>query len=304
MKIFINKPNESWIVDRFVEEFKLYNKELIVENIKDSDLIWIISPWTWKKVPKKYLKNKSVICTIHHIDEQKFSSKEGIEFHKLDKYVDYYHAISFKTYEQISKLTKKKIYTIPFWINQNLWFHNPNRNVLRKKYNISEDNFCIGSFQRDTEGKGKNIPKLSKGPDRFLEIVKFYSRSKNLAVVLTGYRREFLIEELKKLDIKYYYFEQVSNFEVNELYNCLDLYIVASRVEGGPQAILECAITKTPIISTDVGIAREILPSVSLFNMDNFKDAIPDPKTAFKNIETLKIPSGFKSYIRMFKEVS
>ena len=58
--------------------------------------------------------------------------------------------------------------------------------------------------------------------------------------------------------------------ELNELYNCLDLYIVASRVEGGPQSILEATLTKTPIISTDVGLAKEILHPDSIFNMDNF----------------------------------
>ena len=42
---------------------------------------------------------------------------------------------------------------------------------------------------------------------------------------------------------------------VNKLYNILDLYLVTSRIEGGPQAILECALTKTPILSTDVGVA-------------------------------------------------
>ena len=47
--------------------------------------------------------------------------------------------------------------------------------------------------------------------------------------------------------------------EINELYNILNLYIVASRYEGGPQSILECSLTRTPIISTDVGIASEIL---------------------------------------------
>ena len=36
------------------------------------------------------------------------------------------------------------------------------------------------------------------------------------------------------------------------------MYIVSSRLEGGPQAILESALTKTPIISTDVGIASSI----------------------------------------------
>ena len=45
--------------------------------------------------------------------------------------------------------------------------------------------------------------------------------------------------------------------EINELYNLLDLYVVSSRFEGGPQSILECGITKTPIISTNVGIAKK-----------------------------------------------
>ena len=46
--------------------------------------------------------------------------------------------------------------------------------------------------------------------------------------------------------------------KLNKLYNILDLYIVSSRIEGGPQAILESSITKTPILSTDVGVASEI----------------------------------------------
>ena len=29
----------------------------------------------------------------------------------------------------------------------------------------------------------------------------------------------------------------VNQQELNELYNCLDLYIVSSRIEGGPRAI-------------------------------------------------------------------
>ena len=71
----------------------------------------------------------------------------------------------------------------------------------------------------------------------------------NVAVVLTGKRRQYIINEIEKLDIKYYYYEMTSFEQLNELYNVLDLYIVASRVEGGPQSIFECAITKTPIIS-------------------------------------------------------
>ena len=89
--------------------------------------------------------------------------------------------------------------------------------------------------------------------------------------------------------------------QINELYNILDLYIVASRVEGGPQAILECGITKTPIISTDVGIASEILSKESIFNMQNFKKAKPSVEYAYQKNYT--IPKGFEKFNNLFNSV-
>ena len=44
----------------------------------------------------------------------------------------------------------------------------------------------------------------------------------------------------------------VSLQEINELYNCLDLYIISSRYEGGPRSVFEAGITKTPLISIKV----------------------------------------------------
>ena len=35
---------------------------------------------------------------------------------------------------------------------------------------------------------------------------------------------------------------------LNMLYNILDLYIVGSRIEGGPRAINEASLTQTPYI--------------------------------------------------------
>ena len=93
----------------------------------------------------------------------------------------------------------------------------------------------------------------------------------------------------------------VNTEELNELYNCLNLYIVTSRVEGGPQSIVECALSKTPIISTDVGIASEILSKNSIFNMENFENAKPDINTAYKNSTSLMIPMGFDRFIEMFE---
>ena len=91
MKIYINSANESWVVDRFKEEWIDYNPEIVTNNPAEADLIWLIAPWTWKKVPKKYLKKLPVICTIHHIDVDKFIDKEKKNFYKREKYIDQYH---------------------------------------------------------------------------------------------------------------------------------------------------------------------------------------------------------------------
>ena len=34
---------------------------------------------------------------------------------------------------------------------------------LRRKYNIAQESYLVGSFQRDTEGADLKSPKLSKG---------------------------------------------------------------------------------------------------------------------------------------------
>ena len=122
-------------------------------------------------------------------------------------------------------------------------------------------------------------------------------------VLLTGKRRNYMISELRKNKINFKYFEMASFKEINELYNLLDLYIVSSRFEGGPQSILECGITKTPIISTNVGVAEEILGSESIFNMSNFEKAKPNIEIAYKNSKQFIIPQGFNIFNQVLKEV-
>ena len=83
----------------------------------------------------------------------------------------------------------------------------------------------------------------------------------------------------------------------------LNLYIVSSRYEGGPQSIIECSLNKTPIISTDVGIASQILSPESIFDMNNFKNSKPNVEFSYQNIKNLLIPEGFNKFNEMFKEL-
>ena len=87
---------------------------------------------------------------------------------------------------------------------------------------------------------------------------------------------------------------------INKLYIGLDLYIVGSRYEGGPQALLECAITNTPIISTDAGMAREVLSEESIYNSAS---VLVSPNTEEANLKVQKyiIPVWFDKYREMFR---
>lgn len=300
MKVYLSDINESWIVDRVREEWYKYNPELSSKNIKTADTIWIISPWLWRKLPKKYLKKCRVVCSIFHFEEKDYNPSNIKEFYKRDKYVDSYHVISQKVLHELQKLTPKPITYIPFWVNQDIWYEIENKEKLKLKYNIPLNSFVIGSFQRDTEGKDLKSPKLIKGPDRFVEIAKYYnSLHPNLIILLSGKRRQYIINELEKVNISFLYYEMASFEELNEFYNILDLYIVSSRIEGGPQAIVESGITKTPIISTDVGFASDILSSESIFDMNNFENAKPNIDFAYKKSKELVIPEGFEKFINM-----
>ena len=304
-KTFINNPKESWITDRFRREWYKYNKKNTTRLERSASLIWLIAPWTWKNVNKTNLKNKKVLCTIHHIDEQKFDSIEKTNFFKRDEYVDAYHVPSLQSLDQLSKLTDKKIFQIPFWVNQNIFYVIQDKKALRRKFNINEESFVVGSFQRDTEGFDLITPKFSKGPDLFVKnVVELNKIKNNLVVLLAGYRRQYVINELEKNKIMYKYFEKPKFRTINELYNCLDLYIVSSRVEGGPAAIIECATTKTPIVSTDVGIARQILDPTSIYSENNFSEAKPNIEFAYKKSLDYTLTVGMNDFNNMIEEIN
>ncbi len=301
MKIYLNNVKEDWIIDRIRNDWYKYKKDNTTKFISRSDIVWILSPWVWKKIPQRYLNEKKVLCSHYHFDFENFDEKD---FLKLDSFVDQYHVISKNTKQQLKKLTDKKITSIPFWVDKKKFFYIHNKETLRKNYGFENKDFLVGSFQRDTESKDLKSPKLIKGPDIFLNIVvEMYKQNKNLKVVLAGKNRQYLILELEKHKIPFSYYEMVDSKNLNELYNILDLYLVTSRIEGGPQAIMEAAISKTPILSTDVGVASEILHNDSIFDINLFSESKPNTEHAFQNSLKYTIPEGLNRFDNIFSEI-
>jgi len=296
MKIFCLAPNEDWVCDRFAKEWFAMNNDIATPDPAKADIIWLLADWCWNHIPTSLLHEKKVVCTVHHLVPQKFNDAKRANFLERDKFVDMYHVPSIKTHDQVKSLTSKPIVCHPFWINQGIWTKIANKNAVREKYGLPNDAYVVGSFQRDTEGSDLITPKLEKGPDVFVNYVKkLRDDNKNVHVLLAGWRRQFIIEELRRENIPYTYIELPQFSALNELYNCLDLYVVGSRYEGGPQAIFECAVTETPIVSTDVGSATEILDQCSIFDLNDIKLAIPNTQHARIRVDKYLLPNGINS---------
>tara|TARA_R110000824_G_scaffold107055_1_gene252910 strand:+ start:16000 stop:16917 length:918 start_codon:yes stop_codon:yes gene_type:complete len=305
MKIYINNSNENWICDRMRQEFIEYNSDHITDNILQADVLWLFSNWIWREIPADLLNDKKVITTIHHIDPEKLNIED---FLLRDKFCDAYHVFSEKTIPHFPKeVDRNKIHVIPYWYNENLWFNMQDKNSMREKFSIPQDKIVIGSFQRDTEGSDLKTPKLSKGPDIFCDIIEKLDKKPH--VLLSGWRRQYIMSRLESADITYSYFEMADFNTLNELYNCLDLYLVTSRQEGGPQAVLECASNKTPILSTNVGFADKVLSDNCIVNnTQEFIDKInsSDFNYTYQNYEKLQeytMQNSMPKYINVFKRL-
>ena len=305
MKIFVLFSRENWIIDELAKEWIINNNNLCTNNINDADVIWILSMYNTNVIPYNIYKRKKVITTIHHITPWKVGKTQRILYKKLNDITDVFHSICDITTKEMKKHFTKPIKTVPFWHNENVWSKITNTEVLRKKYNFSSNDFLVGSFQKDTEGDSianKTFkPKLEKGPDLFVEAVKILKEKKypNLKVILSGYKRQYIINELKKNNIDYVFFKRIDFESLNEIMNCLDLYIVASRVEGGPRAINECSLTKRPLLTTNVGIAKYLVHPKSIFDMNNIEtilDCKYDVEYNFKQAQKYTIENYMKEF--------
>ena len=156
----------------------------------------------------------------------------------------------------------EKIIRIPLGVDTNHFrpASTESRLVNRRQLNIPDDAICIGSFQKDGEGWGDGLtPKMIKGPDIFLQVVKKLSQQYKLHILLTASARGYVKKGLDTLNIPYTHHALSNYLDIVNYYHCLDMYLVTARDEGGPKAILEALACGVPLVSTKVGLAPDII---------------------------------------------
>ncbi len=135
------------------------------------------------------------------------------------------------------------------------------RAAARAALALPESAFVVGSFQKDGVGWGEGLePKLVKGPDVLVDAVdRMRAAVPELHVLLTGPARGYVLHELDRLGVPSVHVSARSRDELARAYHALDVYVVTSRQEGGPKAVLESMAAGIPLVSTRVGQAQEIV---------------------------------------------
>ena len=278
MKIFITgEENIGWALDtdRKLAEQALASVASVAKSSWGCDFVHSVSPLT---TYKDYIHYKDSFISVFPGEPKRLFNFDM----KLLEFCDDKPCVaqSQQAYNQLKEYGCTDVTLIPYIADIKNFYPIKNRKDIRKKYHIPQDAFIICSFMRDSLGSNLYEPKLEKGPDIFVEIVQRLQEKlgkDKIIVLLAGPRRHWIRLQLLSKKIKYIYIGKETDKDdikfnilkpsiVNELINASDLMVISSRTEGGPRGILEAGLAEIPVISTDVGIAKDILPQEYIYN--------------------------------------
>lgn len=286
------------------------------ENYFEADIIhniWWNSLLSYKKYFLRFKKN-ILVTTSNYVDLDDDAYELANMFRKTNNIASAWIVPSMKQKAMFDSYRLKSYY-FPFTIDLDL-FSPVNKRVVKKelleKYQIPEEvvknKIIIGSFQRDSLGSDLSKPKWQKNPGLLIELLKDLPASKFI-LLLAGPRRHYVISECKKNNIPYYFIGEESvedDVQTNslaigkmpDLYALLDIYLVVSSSEGGPKAVLEANATKTLVMSTDVGLARDFIDERFVFSdVHQYKKTLYSVVGNYKSGNYLDVIE--KQYIRV-----
>jgi glycosyltransferase involved in cell wall biosynthesis len=175
--------------------------------------------------------------------------------------------------DRVSKEVAAKTVVIPYGINTDRFAPDPAaRQRVRQALGLRADEWVVGMVGDLIPLKGQHtlLAALQPSPD--------HDVSRPITALLIGAARpreaesEAYAQSLQEMagataGEKVRFLGRRS--DVPDLLNAIDLLVVASSRETGPQVLMESLACGTPAISTAVGIAPDLLPPDALFAYDD-----------------------------------
>lgn len=149
-----------------------------------------------------------------------------------------------------SNVSHDKIWQIPFGVDTRFFYTNT-LNTYSKSTGVE---FRLGSF---ANANSVRTGFDRKGIDTLLELTRLLERDEGKYVLcITGQNWKNVLN-VKSRGIEHHGF--VSRQQLRNLYHGLDAYLITSRIEGGPVTLMEAMATGVPVISTNVGMSRDLI---------------------------------------------
>jgi glycosyltransferase involved in cell wall biosynthesis len=273
-RLVLLRDQANWVIDEEMRELGGITSRL---GIRQVDHYWLAASRQQAVFygTQFFLLSNDWLTSTHHIGVAYFHGKPGTgirEFDELYQRLRYNHERIRRIQVSHSEMrdcllatgiAPEKVHLIPIGINLSYFsVQTPgSKRYSRDHYGIPQTAVVVGSFQKDGVGWGEGRePKLIKGPDTFLQSMERLKRQiPELFVALSGPSRGYVKAGLEKLGIPYRHFLLERYPEVGQLFQTLDFYMVTSRQEGGPKAILESMASGVPIVTTRVGQAMDLV---------------------------------------------
>lgn len=219
--------------------------------LKESQVVFFLCNYAYTEFQHAtWLKEKAVIATVHHIDEN------------MSGYLDCIQAVNaimvtsnqWRHYLIDAGIPPDRIIRVPYGVDTKIYHPGVESNGIRQRMGIPDGLPVIGFFAK------KSPPLSRKGADVFLQAIQILKKRKvSFHILLVGPGWEQEVHELRLADLSVSYVPYAAQKEMPQLFSLLSIYICASRIEGGPVPILESLASGIPVISTRVGIAEEMV---------------------------------------------
>jgi glycosyltransferase involved in cell wall biosynthesis len=162
-----------------------------------------------------------------------------------------------------SGIAPEKVFVIPLGVNPSIFprVTAASRAAARARFGIPAHARVLGSFQKDGVGWGDGAePKKVKGPDVLLNVIdQLRADVPELFVLLSGPARGYVKAGLQRMGVPFAHDFIANPRELAPLYHATDVYVVASRQEGGPKAVLEAMACGVALVATRVGQAMDLI---------------------------------------------
>jgi len=227
-------------------------------------------------IKKSGISGLTLISSIHHI----------VEVSRIESaiHADKIMVVCRKYMDELIKygVPKEKITLIYNGVDTDV-YSPKDKLQSRKRLGIATKVFTIGFSAKASSNHDER-----KGIDIFLKVLSKLSSSENLdiQVVLTGIGWKTLIKKYSLNKIRINSFDYLPVEKMADYFNSLDVYLVTSRIEGGPVPLLEAMSCGVPVVTTPVGTAIDIIKDKInglMFPIDNVDSCAEAVQRIFTN---------------------